>query len=182
MARIRKPTADELRLWRLAMRDVAPLKQPPEAAEAAEPPPAPEIRAIRATLAATAAKPPGIAPPPLPPIDPERIPGVDRRTADGLRRGRLSIEARLDLHGLTQAEAHDALTGFVLEGYRLGRRMLLVITGKGGYGGGEGILRRSVPRWLNEDPLRAKILAFTPAQPRDGGAGALYLLLKRRRD
>jgi len=58
---------------------------------------------------------------------------------------------------------------------------VLVITGKGGRTSGDGVLRAAVPRWLNEAPNRTRLLAFTPAQPKHGGAGALYLLLRRRR-
>lgn len=94
----------------------------------------------------------------------------------------MDIDGRLDLHGMSQAEAHDALTGFVLASHRMGRRAVLVITGKGLYGERSGVLKSAVPRWLNEAPLRDRILAFQPAQPKDGGSGALYVLLKRRRD
>jgi DNA-nicking Smr family endonuclease len=116
--------------------------------------------------------------------------GVDRATAERLKRGQHRIEAQLDLHGMTQAAAHRALTGFVAASREAGRRCVLVITGRGlppGYSdgspGGEepGILRRAVPRWLDEPELRPHLLAIAPAQPRHGGAGALYLLLRRRR-
>ena len=101
---------------------------------------------------------------------------------DRLRRGRLGVDARLDLHGLTQHAAHDALVRFVLDAHARGRRSLLVITGKGTFGDGRGILRARVPDWLNDPPLRDKVLAIETAQPKDGGAGALYVLLKRRRE
>ncbi|HEX7970035.1 MAG TPA: Smr/MutS family protein, partial [Stellaceae bacterium] len=102
------------------------------------------------------------------------------RNAERLRRGELGIEARLDLHGMTQEEAHRALDDFLACAQHAGRRCVLVITGKGGAGRG-GILRSAVPRWLNEAPNRARLLAFAAAQPKHGGAGALYLLLRRRR-
>ncbi|WP_374440071.1 Smr/MutS family protein [Stella sp.] len=107
---------------------------------------------------------------------------VDARTAERLKRGRVPIDGRLDLHGLTQAEAHVALVGAVRSGAAQGRRCLLVITGRGDWGGTErGVLRRMVPRWLNEPAIRPHVLAFAEAQPRDGGGGALYVLLRRRR-
>lgn len=94
----------------------------------------------------------------------------------------MQIDGRLDLHGLTQSEAHDALVATVRSGVAQGRRCILVITGRGDWGGTErGVLRRMVPRWLNEPTVRPHVLAFTEAQPRDGGGGALYLLLRRRR-
>lgn len=92
------------------------------------------------------------------------------------------MEASLDLHGLSQEEAHQALARFLARAAQAGRRCVLVVTGKGVKAGGEGILRASVPRWLNAPELRAQVLAFTYAAPKDGGTGALYILLKRRRE
>jgi DNA-nicking Smr family endonuclease len=117
----------------------------------------------------------------LPPLAPDAAPGLDRRTAERLRGGALPIEARLDLHGMTQAEAHRALDTFLARAVEAEKRCVLVITGKGGRMAGDGVLRAAVPRWLNEAPNRARLLAFAPAQPQHGGAGALYLLLRRRR-
>jgi DNA-nicking Smr family endonuclease len=97
-----------------------------------------------------------------------------------LRRGRLPIEGRLDLHGMTQAAAVDKLAAFIERAEAAGKRCVLVITGKGLASGG--ILRDQVPRWLNQAPNRARVLAFDYAQPQHGGAGALYVLLKRRRE
>ena len=88
---------------------------------------------------------------------------------------------------MTQDDAHAALARFVAASRAMGRRCVLVITGKGrppkntiGAEGG-GVLKQAVPRWLNEPSLRAQILAFATAQPKDGGGGALYVLLKRIR-
>jgi len=103
--------------------------------------------------------------------------GVDRATTERLKRGRYPVEAHLDLHGLTQAEAHRALSGFVGGSRRSGRRCVLVITGHGRMSGG--VLKQAVPRWLGEPELRPHILAIAPAQPRAGGSGALYVLLRR---
>ena len=108
--------------------------------------------------------------------------GIDRRTVQRLQRGRLPIEATLDLHGMTQAAAQEALIGFVARSEAQGRRCVLVVTGKGMGREEAGVLRRQVPFWLNQPPLRARILAFDYARPEHGGTGALYLLLKRRRD
>jgi DNA-nicking Smr family endonuclease len=111
----------------------------------------------------------------------DRLAGIDRATAERLKRGLRSIEASLDLHGMTQREAHRALAEFVYASGDAGRRCLLVITGRGLGADGPGILKSSVPRWLEEEQLRGRVLAVAPAQPRHGGAGALYLLLRRRR-
>ena len=111
--------------------------------------------------------------------------GLDGRTADRLRRGRLPIEGRLDLHGRTQAEAHRLLTRFIAESHRAGRRCVLVITGKGfnpdarGPEAAIGVLRRQLPRWLAEAPNKSLVLAAAQAQPRHGGGGAFYIYLRK---
>lgn len=106
---------------------------------------------------------------------------IDRRTADRFRRGELGLEGRIDLHGMTQNQAHQALAGFVHRAWMEGRRCVLVITGKGGPHG-IGVLRQMVPRWLADSGMRPMVLAVRAAQLRDGGDGALYVLIKRRRD
>lgn len=132
------------------------------------------------------------APPPpqsgrahLPELSHGTAPGVDKRTAQRLKRGKLEIDARLDLHGHTQATGHQALASFIDGAYGARKRCVLVITGKGyqdGPGGGRvGVLRQAVPGWLNQSPTREKILSFNHAAPADGGTGALYILLKRKR-
>jgi len=107
---------------------------------------------------------------------------LERRDKANLRRGRVTIEGRLDLHGMTQAEAHRRLFAFLARARDDGRRTVLIITGKGSHlEGGEGVLRRAVPRWLNEAPVRDWIKGFSYAARQHGGEGALYVLLKRRR-
>lgn len=183
--RKRGVTADEKALWRLVMQDAAPLPGrdlPPPGAD-----PVPD-----APLAAPAPKPPipplftpdepARRPAPPPPLTHGAVIGLDKRSGERLKRGDLAIEGRLDLHGMTQDQAHGALIAFVGRAHDAGKRCVLVITGKGGRLGGEmGVLRASVPRWLNESPLRGRVLAFSHAQARHGGEGALYVLLKRRR-
>lgn len=180
MSRRRLPSAEELRLWRAAMHDAAPL---PGRRHAPEPPVEPAF--LPGAEPVPSAPLPSPAPPPgrdrpLPRLDLAASPGVDRRTEERLRRGRFPIEGRIDLHGMTQAEAHSALAGFVLRSWHERRRHVLVITGKGARGGG--VLRAAVPRWLDEPPLRPLVLALRHAQPQHGGEGALYVLLKRHRD
>jgi DNA-nicking Smr family endonuclease len=122
-----------------------------------------------------------LAKPAMPEIKHGDAPGVDKSTARRLKRGQLPIEARLDLHGHRQDEAHRALEAFIAGQASAGRRCVLVITGKGAVSQGGGVLREMVPRWLNQSPNRERIISFTHATPADGGAGALYVLLKRRR-
>lgn len=82
---------------------------------------------------------------------------------------------------MTRKEAHAALAAFLAETHGTGKRCVLVITGRGQGANSEGVLRREVPRWLREPPHRERVLAFVPARPKDGGEGALYVLLRRRR-
>ncbi|MEE8622885.1 MAG: Smr/MutS family protein, partial [Alphaproteobacteria bacterium] len=97
----------------------------------------------------------------LPELGPDTAPGLDKRTAARLRRGQLPVEARIDLHGLTRDEAHQALEAFLKTAHDAGKRCVLVITGKGLRAPGEmGVLRDAVPRWLNAPPIRPLILAF----------------------
>jgi len=174
-------------LWRRVTRGLRPLdKRPPrkdsrEGSGAPQPaagaegaaPPGRKPRLRRAPAAAA-----GSAPPP-PELEHGRSAGLDRRSALRLRRGQYPIDGRIDLHGLTQAAAERALAAFLAEAQAAGRRCVLVITGKGTTTEGGGVLRREVPRWLNQAPNRARVLGFDHALPRDGGLGALYVLLRR---
>ena len=109
-------------------------------------------------------------------------PGLDKRTRLRLRRGQVNIEARLDLHGMNRSTAHAALCRFLEQAYMAGTKIVLVVTGKGLRQGGEiGVLRRAVPTWLNEESIRPWVHAFDHAAPRDGGEGALYIVMRRRR-
>ena len=105
--------------------------------------------------------------------------GIDKSTRRRFAQGQMAIEARLDLHGLTAAQAERRLSGFIDSAVRQGSRCVLVITGKGVEG--NGVLRRLVPQWLKSPPLAPFVLAIAAARPGDGGDGALYVLLRRRR-
>jgi len=175
MKKPRRVSGEELALWQQAMRDVAQrdrVAAPPAAPELPreEPPPLPRHR-VASPVAAKK----------LPELLPGRPVGIDHRTAQRLKRGQIEVEARLDLHGMIQDEAHRALDEFVVRAQGAGKRAVLIITGKGLRGEGTGVLRAAVPRWLNEVKLRALILSIAPAAPKDGGGGALYVLLKRQR-
>jgi len=119
-------------------------------------------------------KPP--APPPLAPME--------RKTRRKLVRGTHKVDSRIDLHGLTQHEAHDRLRGFLYHAQSRGHKLVLVITGKGGGGGymdERGVLRRSVPQWLAMPDLRHIVLGYEEAHLAHGGSGALYVRLRRRK-
>lgn len=161
-------------LWQRAMRGVKPL------APRSDPPPVPaptKLSEKRATPSVTPSPPPMVCPQPQPSLD--RFAGIDRANAERLKRGKHPIEARLDLHGMTQDEAHRALAVFIRGARAGGKRCVLVITGRGR--AGDGVLRSAVPRWLDEPEMRPHLLAIATAQPRDGGAGALYVMLRRTR-
>ena len=91
-------------------------------------------------------------------------------------RGQLPVEATLDLHGMTQDRAHRQLNEFIQHAHMRGLRKVIIITGKG-----QGILKNQTPRWLNDPILRPFIVSFSYAQPRDGGDGALYVLIRKNR-
>jgi DNA-nicking Smr family endonuclease len=105
--------------------------------------------------------------------------GIDKTSRRKLSRGNLPVEARLDLHGSTAIQAERRLRDFLIDQAHHGSRCVLVITGKGA--DGEGVLRRHVPLWLKQRPLADLVLAISTAAPKDGGAGAMYVLLRRAR-
>jgi len=188
MAERRRPSRDEAALWKAVTQDVKRIarKAPPPAAELAA-----EIekkenkhKKIKKSSRVGAQSGPGaVAPqaPPPPALTHGRATGVDRRTVDRLRRGRIPIDAEIDLHGHTQEEAHRALVAFISRQAGASRRCVRIVTGKGAFREGGGVLKTAVPRWLNESPLREKVLAFSHARRDDGGEGALYVLLRRKR-
>ena len=106
--------------------------------------------------------------------------GIDRSSVKKLQQGKMVLEARIDLHGLSQLAAHQRLQHFIQKSRQEGLRTILVITGKGR--AGRGVLRENVPQWLSEPPLSEAIIAFGASRPQDGGAGALYVRLKRARE
>jgi DNA-nicking Smr family endonuclease len=112
---------------------------------------------------------------------PGKAAGLDKRTLMRLRRGLIAPETQIDLHRQTQEGAHRLLGGFLAASQASGRRCVLVITGKGYGSGGAGVLKTMVPRWLNEQPNRGRVLAFCHAVPEHGGEGALFVLLRKAR-
>lgn len=180
---------DDFQLWKDFTRDIEPLEEPDWATmeslvrDAAQQ--SPEMEAALPLEHKQSA--------PLSPADKTQAsiapPQLDGRTDARLRRGQMPIEARIDLHGNTQDEAHGRLNDFVLRAQSQGKRCVLVITGKGSsrrmteYGEERsGVLRQKLPLWLSMAPLRGLVLKCYPAVQRDGGTGAWYLYLKRNRD
>jgi DNA-nicking Smr family endonuclease len=177
MAR-RDLSPEDAELWRHVTRNVHPYTRP--AQRAGEPSPEPRLR-----NPALSPEPPAQSRAPQRPAAPlvvGRAHDMDRRTARRLKRGELAVDARIDLHGLTLEQAHGALGGFIRREHGRGSRCVVVVTGKGRESeGGEGKIRRETPHWLNQPMLRPLVLAVTEARTRDGGTGAFYVLLKRRR-
>ncbi len=104
---------------------------------------------------------------------------LDRPTLDRLGKGKLPIEGRVDLHGMSQSEAHELLFSFLRRAHAGGIRYVLVITGKGSSSGGEGVLRRAVPAWLGTPSFRPLVSSYDHAARHHGGSGALYVRLRR---
>ncbi len=177
---------DDAALWQQIAGTVKPLKQRPGTAPLVQPVESvePEIKAGPKDPPGRSVKPSPPVPTPVPPapLISGAMPGIDKRTAQRLRRGQLKIDGRIDLHGMTRAEAYRNLTDFLVFSASAGRRCVLVITGKGTREGAEpGVLRSEFPRWLNEAALRPMVLSFTQAQPKDGGGGAFYVYLRKDR-
>jgi DNA-nicking Smr family endonuclease len=123
------------------------------------------------------ASPPKIAKPAMPPLA-----SLGRRERSQLSRGRKEIEARLDLHGMTQARAHRALLSFLQRAHLDGLTFVLIVTGKGKVNGAEaerGVLRRQVPQWLSQPEFRNLVVGFEAAHIGHGGEGALYVRVRR---
>jgi DNA-nicking Smr family endonuclease len=181
---------DERVLWSTVTRSISPLRDiPAEPDIEAEP-------AIAETQRRNARKPKAIEAPVLAskpaskPVPPPSLTPLSRRMRRSVTGGRQDIDARLDLHGLTQAQAHSALLRFLHDASAREARLVLVITGKGAKnfgarseGGGErGVLKRQVPHWLALPEFRALVIGFEEAGVRHGGEGALYVRLRRTRD
>jgi DNA-nicking Smr family endonuclease len=186
LPRRRRALSEEERvLWESVAKQVKPLRKKPRAPKAqiaaveepsvaakpaASPKPAPAARPAKVTRPEK---------PPAPPLAP-----LGRRERSQLSRGRKEIDARLDLHGMTQTRAHRALLSFLQHASGGGLSFVLIITGKGRTMGPEserGVLRRQVPEWLSLPEFRALVVGFEEAHVGHGGEGALYVRIRRSR-
>jgi DNA-nicking Smr family endonuclease len=180
--RRRALSEEERALWESVAKQTKPLRKKLRPAKAAAEPPAAE------TPVATKSIPP---PKPLSPAAMPRAPKPEapplaplgRRERSQLSRGRKEIDARLDLHGMTQTRAHRALSGFLQRAHSDGLTFVLVITGKGKIGAESerGVLRRQVPQWLSLPEFRSLVVGFEEAHVGHGGEGALYVRIRRAR-
>jgi DNA-nicking Smr family endonuclease len=179
--RKRDLSEEERALWESVAKQVKPLRKrhrvkPPAASVATEPNAAPKSAASPRHAA-----PPRIVIPPKP--EPPPLAPIGRRERSHLSRGRKEIDARLDLHGMTQTRAHRALFGFLQRAHHDGLTFVLVITGKGKVGAESerGVLRRQVPQWLGLPEFRSLVVGFEEAHIGHGGEGALYVRVRRAR-
>jgi DNA-nicking Smr family endonuclease len=182
----RRPLSDEEEtLWSGFARSITPLSSAKANSKAkSKSKPEPTVAATREMKA-----PPGTVAraAPAPPTKSPALAPFDRRSKQRLARGRDAIDARIDLHGMTQTQAHQALASFLRRAQSDGAKTVLVVTGKGasknegdGYVA-RGVLRRQVPLWLALPEFRPLIVGFDEAHVSHGGQGAIYVRLRRPR-
>jgi DNA-nicking Smr family endonuclease len=165
-------------LWEAVKKTIAPLRKPTK-------PPIEKGGDERKIARPQKPKPPLPASPPstpspaLPPLS-----AIDRRARAKIARGHVEIDARIDLHGMQQREAKERLSAFLHRAQARGKSLVLVITGKGTFapaGAERGVLRRAVPLWLALPEFRLLVIGFEEASPAHGGAGALYVRIRKGR-
>lgn len=177
---------DEGALFRELIGDVEPVRGGPQIIPPPPPPPGERLRIIDEeeevldTLAELVA---GSGPFDIAESDEfieGAVPGLDKRILRRLRRGDYAVQAHLDLHGLVRTEAKEALAGFVARSRYAGHRCILVVHGRGLHSKDQiPVLKEGVQGWLSRGQIAQGVLAFTTARPHDGGAGAVYVLLRR---
>ncbi len=170
---------EEKALWHAVVKSTTPLRRRKRVAaedDQREGADVPQVDPVKVKQPRRAAVPVANTAPPLAPLG--------RRERSRLAKGRNAIDARLDLHGMTQARAHRRLIAFLHGAYADGATFVLVITGKGRASAAEperGVLRRQVPLWLALPDLRGMVVGFEQAHIGHGGEGALYVRLRRAR-
>jgi DNA-nicking Smr family endonuclease len=178
---MRRLSEEEIALWAEVAKSVA-RRRGASLPAIVEPKPKPTPASHKGATAPASA--PSEAPrnaPRQPPLAP-----LERRLKRDLSRGRAAVDSAIDLHGMNQAQAHQALRGFLVHMQARGAKLVIVVTGKGGkqaspvWADEPGVLRRLVPQWLREADMRAVVVGFEEAGRAHGGAGALYVRLRRR--
>ena len=162
-------------LWEQVTRDVKPLNNKDRK---------PNSIKTEAPQKSNVSKPVDPPKPPAPKKNAQK-PETDRRTAERLRKGQIPIQGRLDLHGMGREAAYSALQKFIVGCHNKEFRCVLIITGKGARGPLEpetGILKQQTPEWLSTPPLEQYVLKIQTARQKDGGSGALYVLLRKKRN
>jgi DNA-nicking Smr family endonuclease len=183
MNRRRSLSDEERALWRGIARSIKPLPRAKQAEEIS----AAAVPSKTAAEPAITAKPAPVRQPPPPQKEAPPLAPLGRRLKQRVARGREPIEARLDLHGHTQNEAHAALLRFLRNAQADGKKTVLVVTGKGtrrnerDAAAERGVLKRAVPQWLSLPEFRPFVVGFEDAHIGHGGEGALYVRLRRAR-
>lgn len=188
MSRRRQVSDEEQALWQAITRSVVPLKRRRKPAVPLKAPVEPKQKPPSRLPTPASLRAVAVAPKPAPkpaskptPKEPALAP-IDRRSKQKLARGKQAIDARIDLHGRTQDEAHVVLLRFLHRAQSNGAKTVLVITGKGGRSdSGRGVLKRQVPMWLALPEFRALVVGFADAAIGHGGEGALYVKVRRAR-
>lgn len=179
----RRLTENEIALWKKVIETAKPLHSHPDAETPA--PAAPSAPVAKPTVR----RPVEMSPKPAVQAQPPHRPPIqmDSKAFGRMKRGKLEPEGKIDLHGMTLNQAHPALTRFILDSQSQGRRLVLVITGKGKSARDDGpipvpkgIIRRQAQFWLNAPPLDRAVLQVAPAHIRHGGDGAFYVYLRKR--
>jgi DNA-nicking Smr family endonuclease len=185
--RKRALSEEERVLWESVAKQTKPLRKKPRLAKTAhmavqETEASPVAQPIASSSPLSHAKIVWPAKPDVPQAPPPLAP-LGRRERSQLSRGRKEIDARLDLHGMTQTRAHRVLTDFLHRAHADGLTFVLIITGKGKMGAESerGVLRRQVPQWLGLPEFRSLVVGFEEAHVGHGGAGALYVRIRRVR-
>lgn len=170
-------------LWRRVAKTVTPLPGRLHAAEFEPPQIIDDSRDGNAGAGAEKISPADAS---RPPTRPSRLAGtanhrplIDRPVREKIARGRIELEARIDLHGMTQHQAHTLLLNFLHQAFQQRIRHVLVITGKGSSHGSDGILHKSVPEWFATPSFRPFVSGYSSAARQHGGNGALYVRIRR---
>ncbi len=172
-------SGEDIALWEGVTRSIRPIrKRAPKPHTPGESDEAPPVAKPARKPAVVQTAPPRSAPPKSPPATAP----LEKRLKQKIARGSQPIDARLDLHGHTQAEAHDALLRFLRRAQSRGGRLVLVITGKGVRGDSGGVLKRTVPMWLALPEFRSMVIGFDTAAISHGGEGALYVRVRKVRE
>lgn len=171
-------SSEERMLWTTVIKSIAPLREStaPDEDDGAQ---TASLARPMAHTAKPAPNKPLLTEKKLPPLTP-----LGRRMKQRVARGKEKIDGRLDLHGLTQSEAHAALLRFLRAASSRDARLVLVITGKGARAseGQRAVLKRQVPQWLGLPEFRVLVIGFEDAHVTHGGEGALYVRIRRKRD
>jgi DNA-nicking Smr family endonuclease len=174
---------EERALWESVAKHIKPLRKRPRPVKAQSEDGQPAAKPVAPPPSPRPIKVAPVSKPDPPPSAPPLV-RLGRRERSQLSRGRKEIDARLDLHGMTQTRAHQALSNFLRRAHADGLTFVLIITGKGRSGERDserGVLRRQVPHWLSLPEFRTLVVGFEEAHIGHGGEGALYVRIRRVR-